>query len=177
MGYRFQWTPGGEVIVDDVTRATIPSDPANADYAALIASGAQIAPYVPPPVDLAAYAADKRWKVASGGLAVTVPGLGTMTLPSDDVAYSRLKGAAQDMAAGIIAEPITIVIGQTAFAANQATAEALYAAISRHWQACYAVQGAVVAAIQSGTITATTQIDAPESVDGAQLPAWPSNGA
>lgn len=110
--------------------------------------------------DLVAYAAAKRWAKASGGITVPLPGGGTLALPSDDVAYGRLKGAAQDLAAGIITEPITIVIGATVVQATQALAQSLYAAISQHWQACYTIQGQVVAAIQAGTITTTAQIDA-----------------
>lgn len=108
---------------------------------------------------LADYAADKRWRVASGGITVTVGG-NSISLPSDDVAYGRLKGAAQDLTAGIITEPITIVLGLTKITATQQTAAALYAAISQHWQACYAVQGTVVDGINAETITTIEQIDA-----------------
>ena len=113
---------------------------------------------------LADYAADKRWRVASGGITVSVGG-NSIALPSDDVAYGRLKGAAQDRTSGIITEPITIVLGLTKITATQQAASALYAAISQHWQACYAVHGTVVDGINAETITTVEQIDAA---------AWPS---
>lgn len=110
--------------------------------------------------DLISYAAAKRWAKASGGVSVVLPGGGAMTLPSDDVAYGRLKGAAQDIAAGIISEPIAVVIGPAVIEATGALVTALYAAISQHWQSCYATQGQVVAGILAGTITTVSQVDA-----------------
>lgn len=120
-----------------------------------------------PVAELIARAAEKRWEVGSGGVTVTLPGGGSLAIPSDDTAYGRLKGAAQDLAAGIITEPLTIVIGALVMTVDQATATALYGAISQHWQACFAVQGAVVTAINAGTITTFAEIEAA---------AWPSNG-
>ena len=45
MAYRYTETG---MIVRESDGACIPPDPANSDYAALLASGAEIAPYVPP---------------------------------------------------------------------------------------------------------------------------------
>lgn len=132
-------------------------------------AGSETQPAPPPPTaeELAAYAADKRWQIASGGITVPLPGGGLLPIPSDDIAYGRLKGAAEDLAKGIITEPITIVLGLTVLTASRQIAEALYAAISQHWQACYGAQGTVVDGINAGTITTFAQIDAAP---------WPSNG-
>lgn len=141
--------------------AIIPDDPSNADrqaYAAWVAGGGVVEPYVPPTIDLRAYAAEKRWKIEVGG----VP-FGGLRLPSDDRAKTLIMGAAGAMSDAATAP---FVLGSTVVTLTGAQFKAAHAAIVAHVQACFATQVAVLAAIDAGTIATTAQIDAA---------AWPAN--
>lgn len=103
---------------------------------------------------LAAYAADKRWQVMVAGL--TVNGV---QIPGDDTATTRLKAARDLLRDNAITEPVTVVIGLAAFSATEAELTAIINALAVRQQAAFAVQGAVVADINAGTITTCEQID------------------
>lgn len=108
---------------------------------------------------LAAYAADKRWRVETGGIVV-----GDVAVPTDDRAKVLLMGAASMMAD---ADTAPYVSGAVSVTLTGAQFKALYAALTAHVQAAFATQTAVLAGIAAGTITTTAEIDAA---------AWPSNG-
>lgn len=112
----------------------------------------------PPPVDLRAYAAEKRWRVEVGG----VP-FGGLRLPSDDRAKTLIMGAAGAMSDTATAP---FVVGSSVVTLTGAQFKAAHQAIVAHVQACFATQVAVLAAIDAGTIATTAQIDAA---------AWPAN--
>jgi len=142
----------GEVVID--------SDGQIASEVKLwISEGNTVAPYVAPPVDLRAYAADKRWRVETGGIP-----FGGMVIPSDDRAKTLIMGAANAMADAATAP---FVIGSSAVTFTGSQFKAAHAAIVAHVQACFAKQAELLAAINAGTITTTQQIDSA---------AWPSNG-
>ena len=104
---------------------------------------------------LIAYAAEKRWRVATAGVVVN-----GVSIPSDDTADGRVRHALADLADGVQVEPLTFVVGGTGVAADAALFTAIRTAISQRWQSCYAVQGALVQGINAGTITSKEQIDA-----------------
>ena len=104
---------------------------------------------------LIAYAAEKRWRVATAGVIIN-----GIPIPSDDTADARVRHAMADLADGVQTKPLTFVVGDIVVAANAAMFSAIRAAISQRWQTCYAVQGALVEGINDGTITSREQIDA-----------------
>lgn len=104
---------------------------------------------------LIAYAADKRWRVASSGVVVN-----GVAVPSDDVADGRIRRALSDLREGIQVEPLTFILGAVVVPATEEMFLALRTAISRKWQLSYAVQGDVVTGVLADTITTEQQIDA-----------------
>ena len=147
-------------LIDAGDGRVIPTDPGNSEYAALLDGGVTIAPYVPPPVDLVAYATDKRWRVETGGISFN-----GILVPTDDRAKLLLLGAATNMAPGSSA-PL-IVAGVNYGTLTDVQFKAINAAVIAHVQATFPVLASVLAAINAGTITTTQQIDSA---------AWPSNG-
>ena len=101
---------------------------------------------------LTAYLAEKRWNVETGS--ITVNGL---PVPTDDRAKLLLLGASTSMADEDTAPFVT---SAGAVSLTGAQFKALYAAITAHVQACFAVQQSALAAIGNGSITTPAQIDA-----------------
>lgn len=108
--------------------------------------------------DLAAYAADRRWRAETAGIVVA-----GAVIATDRESQAMIMGArlyAQ-------ATPGANVQFKTAggfVALGGAQIEAVALAVAAHVQACFAVEAAVLAEIQAGTISTLPQ------VDGA---AWP----
>lgn len=124
--------------------------------------GDLIDPSPTPPPDTASlkrYAADKRWRVETGGIVI-----GGIAVPTDDRAKVLLMGAASMMAD---TDTAPYVAGAVAVTLTGIQFKAFYAALTAHVQAAFAAQTAVLGAIDAGTITTFGQIDAA---------AWPSNG-
>ncbi|ENN87815.1 hypothetical protein RHSP_47688 [Rhizobium freirei PRF 81] len=116
----------------------------------------------PPPVDLYAYAATKRYAVETGGIV-----LGGMRVMTDRSSQSLITGADNY----VQANPDALVKFKTAagfveLSAAQTTAIAN--AVGEHVQASFAAESEVNARIAAGTITKANEIDAF---------AWPSNSA
>ena len=119
-----------------------------------------VAEYIPPQVDLTAYAAAKRYAVETGGVTV-----GGVAIPSDRDTQAKLT------AAFLLAQVNPQATFQWKAGAGFVTLDAasvgqIAVAIGQFVQAAYATEAAVLAAITAGTITTTAQIDAA---------AWPSN--
>lgn len=104
---------------------------------------------------LIAYAAEKRYAVACAG--VTIGGL---AVPSGDTASTRIDRAIRDIDEGIVADPVTFVVGSTVVPAKRSMLMEMRSAISKRWQAAYVVQGDVVTGINDGSITTRDQINA-----------------
>lgn len=158
------------VVYRDAAASDIADPPAGA-HVVEAASGVVVAGmswadgvFGPPPsipmsaAELRAYAADKRWRVETGG----VPFSG-LRLPTDDRAKTLIMGAAGAMTDAATAP---FVVGSTVVTLTGAQFKAAHQSIVAHVQACFATQVAVLAAIDAGTITTTAQIDAA---------AWPPN--
>lgn len=108
---------------------------------------------IPPSIDdLRAYAAERRWARETGGITV-----GGIAVPTDDRAKVLLMSAAGTMADG---DTAPFVSGSTSAMLTGAQFKALYAALVAHTQDCFARQTAALAAIEAGTATTRTQIDA-----------------
>jgi hypothetical protein len=145
-----------DIVIRASDGAHIPNDPANRDYAEFLAwveAGGVADPYVPPPVDFAAYAADARWRSETGGIAV-----GSLQVPTDDRAKLLILGAAQ-MLGDADTAPF-IANGVNYGNVSGAQFRAINAAITTHVQATFATLATVMTGISAGTITTTAAIDA-----------------
>ena len=146
-------------VVDLDTAEHIPIDTSDARFVACLAwvsAGGE--PMLPPPtvlpIDLAAYAADARWRRETGGVVVDGTAIGT-----DRESQAMLAGAH----AYVVATPGATITwkSENGFVMLDAAAvTALAAAVGAHVQACFAAEAAVVAAIAAGTITTPAEIDA-----------------
>lgn len=103
---------------------------------------------------LAAYAADKRWRIETGGIVVNGAAIDTsrdsQAMISGAFAYSQ-------------ANPDKLIKFKAATGwttLDAATVAAIATAVGDHVQACFAVEEEVAAAIEAGTITSIEQIDA-----------------
>ena len=101
---------------------------------------------------LIAWALDRRWRKEVGG--VTVNGI---LVPTDDRAKLLLLGAAQSMADGSSA-PL-VVAGVNYGLMSKAQFQAINDAVVAHVQATFPVLASVIAGINDGTITSTTEIE------------------
>lgn len=114
--------------------------------------------------ELKAYAAQKRWNVEVGGIAVEIAPGASVPVPTDDRAKLLILGAAQTLAPEATSP---LVIGGVVYGTlTGAHFQALNAAVVAHVQATFPVLAGVLAAIEAGTITTLAQIDAA---------AWPLN--
>ena len=116
-----------------------------------------------PPVDLKAYAADKRWRVETGGIVVN-----GASIQTDRASQAMITGLYTYAA---VAKPDSIPYkaegGFVLLTAAQAVSIGL--AVGAHVQACFAAEQAIDADIDAGAISTADQIEA----DGR----WPTNGA
>lgn len=101
---------------------------------------------------LRAYAINKRWRVEIGGTTVN-----SIPVPTDDRAKLLLLGAANSMADGSSA-PL-VINGVNYGTLTKAQFQAINTAIVAHVQNTVTTLASVLASIDSGTITTTTQID------------------
>lgn len=109
--------------------------------------------------DLTRYAADKRWRIETGGIAVS-----GLSVPTDDRAKTLINGGASALADGDTI-PFKTAAGWVTLTGVQL--RAIRAAIAQHVQACFSTEAAVVAAIAAGTVTTIAAVDAAS---------WPANG-
>ena len=108
-----------------------------------------------PAADLAAYAADLRWRMMEAGVVVS-----GVTLAATDAVILRLKTTADLIDSGVLAAPVSLVIGLVTLQADVATLRALAGACAQRMQDLFARQSNVVAGINAGSITNAVQIDA-----------------
>lgn len=151
------------VLVEDGICTTLASaegdTPAHTRLAAFLDGGGEIADAPPPPPpptteQLAAYAADKRWRVETGGISV-----GGMAVATDDRSKIMIIGARVKANS----DPDFTTEWKTAagfVTIDAATIIAISDAVQAHVAACFAAEAAVLAEIEGGTITETAEIDA-----------------
>jgi len=116
--------------------------------------GVAFAAPVTPPVDLVAYAANKRWRVETGGIMV-----GGMPVATDRESQSLITGAH----AYVLANPdVTIKYksGAGFVELDAPTVTSVATAVAAHVQACFAAEADVVAAIQRGGVLTLDDVDA-----------------
>lgn len=107
-----------------------------------------------PPIDLAAYAADARWRKETGGITV-----GGHQIDTSRESQGLINGAfnlAQD-------DPETVIMFKTAggfVTLDAATVIAIGRAVGKHVQACFAREAEVLAAITASAVATTDEIDA-----------------
>ena len=106
------------------------------------------------PVDLKAYAADKRWRVETGGIVVN-----GATIQTDRPSQAMITGLYTYAA---VAKPDSIPYkaegGFVSLTSAQAVAIGL--AVGAHVQACFAAEQAIDTDIAAATITTVEQIEA-----------------
>lgn len=105
-------------------------------------------------VDLVAYAADKRWRVETGGITV-----GGVPVATDRESQGLITGAHAYVQ---INPGVTIKYksGTGFIDLDAATVTAVATAVAAHVQACFAAEADVAAAIQRGDILTLGEVDA-----------------
>lgn len=114
-------------------------------------------------VDLAAYAADRRWRAETAGIVVAGALIATDRESQALITGARLYAQATP---GAIFQ---FKAGGGFVTLDGAQIEAVALAVAAHVQACFAVEAGVLAEIAAGTITTLPQ------VDGAAWPGGESN--
>jgi hypothetical protein len=128
---------------------------------------------LPTAAQLVAYAQAKQNAIATGSIKVNI---GTSGAPvyveaaMDALSLAWLTGAAS-IAGGNSSATLTWAQSTGPVTLTAAQTLTIYAAVQTFVQSTFAALGAVIAAINAGTITTTAQIDTPP----APLPAWPVN--
>lgn len=109
----------------------------------------------PEPVDLVAYAAEKRWQRETGGFP-----FGGFHIATDDRSKLMLIGARAAADANIEFTTSWKMPGGIFVALNAPTILAISDAVLAHVAACFAIEEQVLTAIAAGTITTPAEIDA-----------------
>lgn len=135
----------------------IPVAPGNREYDELIAREIPIAPYEPPPVDLVAYAARRRWEIIEAAT-VDVGGVG---VPADETTRNVVTAAYIQASR----DPDFVVdpwkIGPGAYVTlTAAQVIAIGDALTAYVQSMFARNRTIDTAITAGTITSTAEVDA-----------------
>jgi hypothetical protein len=104
---------------------------------------------------LRAFAAAARWNREQGSTIIN----GT-PVSTDTASQSKLKAAQDALASGMIPPPIPLKTMAGWIDADLPTIEAIYAAVVRHVQACYAKEREIDSAIDAGTMTTEEDIQA-----------------
>lgn len=117
--------------------------------------GPDVRPYVAPPIDLVAYAADARWRKETGGIVVN-----GIAVATDDRSKQMIIGAR--VAADADPDWTSQWVGANGviYPINAAAIVAISNAIQEHVNACFATFVSVKSEIDAGTITTTAEIDA-----------------
>lgn len=136
----------------DIVAALVPCEPDVAQRWTY--DGGTFSPPVPSAPDLYAYAADKRWRVETGGAIV-----GGVTVATDDRSKVMIMGARIKADA----DPDYVVGWKVADGGFvNLTAPQIIAvsnAVLAHVDACFAAEAALVAAITSGDVATAQQVD------------------
>lgn len=117
---------------------------------------APAAPATPatPQIDLTAYAANKRFAVETGGIAIN-----GQTIDTSRDSQSMITGAYAYSQANP-EEMIQFKAASGWVTLDAATLAAIATAVGAHVQSCFAVEATVAVEIEAGTITTTAEIDA-----------------
>ncbi|MTW19347.1 DUF4376 domain-containing protein [Rhodoplanes serenus] len=124
-------------------------------YDALVGGQVEIAPYVAPPVDLVAYAADARWRRETGG--ITIDGLHIAT---DDRSKLLIAGARIQAEADPAWSTVWTAADGARHPVSAAQVIAISAAVLAHVDAGFRLYDEVLASIAAGSITTPAEIDA-----------------
>lgn len=107
-----------------------------------------------PPVDLIAYAANRRWQVETGGIT-----LGGSLIDTSRESQAMITGAYNY--SQVRADKLIKFKAASGWAElDAATVAAIATAVGDHVQACFDAESVVVAAITAGTVTTVEQVDA-----------------
>lgn len=139
--------------------AFVPDDPANNDfqaYQAWLAAGNEPEPYTLPPVDLAAYAADKRWQRETGGIVSPIYG----ALYTDRETRAIIGQMILSFDLGLITGPINFKTAAGFSAIDRTTLAAIATEIAAHVQAAFDTEAFVLGGIADSNITTPAEIDA-----------------
>ncbi len=148
-----------EVEFDDGSQGIVRTDlPPDEQFRRMLANwlaaGGVIEPYQPPPIDLIAYAADRRWRNEVGGISVA-----GIPVATDDRAKLMITGAR----VAAMADPSWSTTWHGAdgntYPLDAAAMVLISDEVQQHVNAGFTTFAAVKAEIEAGTITTTDQID------------------
>lgn len=112
---------------------------------------------IPPTNDrLKAYAADRRWRKETGGVALP----NGVVVKTDAASQRKVAELRSRSANGEIALPFGFKAANGWIDVDLPTIEAIDRAIAAHVAACYAIERQVDGEIEGGVVTTTAQIDA-----------------
>ena len=107
-------------------------------------------------IRLMPYAADKRWRIETGGIVVD-----GHPVKSDDPSQRKVANLKTSFDNGTQADPVQFKLADgTFFTAGAAEVDAIYSALMAHVQACYSAEENARAAISAGTATTYEAVDA-----------------
>ena len=149
---------GSILAVIDGQEMTVPDDMGNRHRVMLAeweADENTIEPYTPPAIDLAAYAAQKRWEKENGGIVV-----GGVHIATDDRSKVMISGA-RVAAQGNPDFVTEWKGGDGSFVTiDAATIIIISDAMLQHVSNCFALEAQVLGQINAGTITTVAEVDA-----------------
>lgn len=120
------------------------------------APGAPAMSIPPTKAQLKAYAADRRWRKETGGVALP----NGVVVKTDDAAQRKVAELRRRATAGEIPLPFGFKTATGWIDADLPAIAAIDQAIAAHVAACYALERQIDGEIEAGAITATAQIDA-----------------
>ncbi|WP_245422133.1 DUF4376 domain-containing protein [Rhodoplanes serenus] len=127
----------------------------SSEYRAWVAAGGVAEPVQATPVDLAAYAADARWRRETGGIVV-----GGIPIATDDRSKLLISGARIHAEVDPAWSTVWTAADGVRHPVSAAQVIAISAAVLAHVDAAFRLYDEVVAAIDAGTITTPAEIDA-----------------
>ena len=153
-----QWTSADKNTIKvthlDGSILFVPPDPANSDYAALLASGVTIADApAPPPISLPDYSAAARYAKETGGITVNGAKIAT------DRASQAMISGAYSYAQSNPNATISFKAASGFVSLTAAQMIAIGQAVATHVQTCFSTEASIASAIAASTITTTSQID------------------
>jgi len=151
-----KYTESGSIVaIIDGIGMVIPDDMENRHRQMLAEWEGVIEPYTPPPVDLVAHAADKRWQKEVGGIEVA-----GIPVATDDRSKAMIIGARLAADADPAWSTMWVGADGAVYPIDAVAIVAISDAVQAHVNACFTLYAGVKAEIDNGDIASVEQIDA-----------------